>query len=287
LEKRGPKLWVVGLIILLSVYLAFLVVGVGFWLATASVSLLTSVVVGLSVGLSVLLVCYGAYLTYEKKRGKDFLLSLTIAGVVFVVLGAIVFVPYTTGHTYGTVSSFDWTYSIFSGDNLNEHPASLNGTLIEQTLPPLSSRTYIYEGYSLPYNNSVYQIEFSYQGRINFAMTAAYYGTDYGFNGPVLNMTYEGYGPYSWWSTLLWTPPTEGVDYLIFVFTNLENQSKTFYFNMTEFFRQDSISPSVTNYRSVVNPSFAYAGLSMICVAAMISADLLPRLRTKEENVQM
>lgn len=276
MEKRGPKLWVVGLIILLSVYLAFLVVGVGFWFATASVSLLTSVVVGLSVGLSVFLVCYGAYLTYKKKQRKDLLLSLTIAGIVFVMLGAIVFVPYATSKTYGTISSFDYTH-YFTSNNV-DYVAYPNGTLIEQALPPSGSVEYFYEGYSLPCNSSVFQIEFSYEGKINFVMSAEYYG-------PVFNVTYNGIGPtVTQWETLLWTPPVFGVDVLNFIFTNLENQSKLFYFRVTDLYRADSVTPSTTNYRSVVNPILAYVGLSMICVAAVISTNISAHPRTRENN---
>jgi hypothetical protein len=279
LENRGPKLWLIGLIILLSICLPFLGIALGFWLVTANVAVLTSIIVGLSVGLSVLFVCYGAYQTYKKKQSRDLLLSLTIAGVVFIMLGAIVFVPYTTSRTYETVSSFDITYWIQDRQNL-ENIVSPNGTLIEQTLPSSGSRTYFIEDGPFWSNSTVYQIEFSYQGKINFVMTDSYYG----LSGPVLNMTYEGFGSYTLWSTLLWTPPYEGRQTLTFVFMNLENLSKTFYFTMTQFNREDSISPSVTNYQTVVNPSLAYAGLCMICVAAVISAGFLRRLRTKEES---
>lgn len=280
MQKQGPKWWLVGLIILAGVYLSMIALFVGLSLFITNIIMLPYVIVGLSA----LLVAYGVCLTYKEKQTKGLSASLAIAGIVFIIVGGIVFVPFTSSQAYGTVRSFDYTYGIVLSTDINVHICDLNGTLIEQTVQASSSNTYVDEG-NFPHtaNSSIFQIEFSASGKLNLQM-----GLFQGFGFPyftALNATSYWTDPVgSHWMTLWWTPPTISTWRIEFVLTNLENQPVSFYLKMTDFYHAETINASNTNYRSVMDSSLGYIGLSMVCVAVAISVYSNKRPRTTEKN---
>jgi len=285
MEKQGPNVWLVGLIILAAIYLTlFGLLGIAMLFSASLMNLLLTLV-----GFSVVCVVCTVYVAFKEKRPFTLVLSLTVAGAIFLILGAFIFVPYTTNKTYATESSLDYTQYLYSTQTDAPSPPLVdqNGTLVAVTLSPMSSTTYRCEDIIFPYNYSIFQIDLSASGAINFAMQERTYS--YGYGPVFINDTYlffVGSDLGKDWATQWWTPPYSDIRLMDFTFKNLENQTIQFYFRMTEFYHAESIDASSTYYRSIMDPSLAYIGLSMVCVAVAIGAYSYRNLRTsKKDNI--
>lgn len=265
MKKQGPNVWLVGLIMVASIYLTMLALVAVFWLPTINVATLPS----FSVGLSIVLIGFAVYFAIRKKQATYLSIGLTVAGIILITLGAFLFAPYTMSQTYGTGVSYDLTHLIVTRGDSSEPFVDQNGTLIENTIPPLSSNTYHYI-VEFDANFSIYQFAYSGSGDVNFEIIGRSYDGSYEII--FLNETFFGGRAGYDWDWRWWTPPREfhSLEYN-FNFTNLQNQTVSFFFRMTQFYHQESIEAASKNYRSIMDPTFAYAGLSMVCVAVAIS----------------
>jgi hypothetical protein len=273
MEKQGPNVWLVGFIIVAAFYLTLLLVVVSLSLLSITVTTLPYWVLGFSI----LFLGYAIYVGLAKNRTLYLSIGLTVAGVVFIVLGAFLFVPYTTSQTYSTGTSYDLTNGIFLS-NTNSRPfIDQNGTLIENTLSPLSSRTFDY-WWGFGSNSSVYQFAYSGSDDADFAILYhTYDGSDTVFNETFFT-TQAGFE----WDFRFWTNPSTHFhtrDTWELIFTNRQNQTLSFYFRMTEFDYPVNIAASNTNYRSFMDSRLAYTGLFMMCVAVGIGGYLSRRSR--------
>jgi hypothetical protein len=269
-EKTGrtpPKLWVQGLIVLVSFYLALMIAITVLNLVATQTLILYSVIGGLA-----LVVGCISHKRFRKKQIAYFSITLSVIGIVLILLASIALVPYTTWETFRKDRVQDWT-PYFHSASSSDSPTYENGSLRIITIPPLSTKTYKWETTMLWENISIVQTDISTSGPLSF--TIAKVNADYTVAEVYFNQTMGGYGsggnPGSSWVTYCWTPP-----YLVynvgFVFENPVDQETLLCFRVTEYNLKATDERRITQYRTLIDSNFTYIGVSLITATVILDA---------------
>lgn len=259
-QEQAAKPWLVGLIALATIYIT-IVISVAVLKIWTDPSVWPSAIVLLSF----LFVGYSVYVAYSKKRIIDLTIGLCIVGLLFIVIGSMVLVPYATSETFRTETSQDITHEIIS---TTIQPMYRNGSLAQISLPSNTSQTFICESEAFnARNESIFQIEVSGSNLMNFVMKPLRPDTSEIFLNETFNTAVGGpVGEH--WLKFFWTPPgTSSYMDLGFIFTNPNSQDAIFYFRVTSYYLKATGELAVTNYRPFGDPNLPYIGLLMIGVA--------------------
>lgn len=266
MENNGPKWWHIGLILLAGVYLTIVVLVLGLQLMTDISWRSPAILV-----LSGLIIGYGVFSTYEKRRAQPLSLSLSLAGIILILSGSIILLPYVTTKDYLIPSNEDVSSLIHGIPNTNDSLASYNGSLKEIALSPYSTKTYFYEGYGIGINMSIFHISVSASGPLRFVMAEpAYREENSSFEAVFLNETYFSLDSSNNAKGYYWTPSWQ-VYTLEFQFTNLSNNTISFRCGMTTVWFYAIATESTTTYRSLCDPILAPIGLFIICAAVAVN----------------
>ncbi len=230
----------------------------------------------LAVAVFSLFVVFSMYSALKKRQWAVIAILFSIIGVLLLTSSTLATTPYSTVFTYEVQRSF----------------SALNETV---SIKPNETLSYEHNFYNyLRLNSTLIQIRISSSSK-NLNMQL--YATDdwqweYEVRPkPVLNETDGYYGLGFNWRSYYWVPAgdlyengpnTHDASYynfLVVVLTNLDNSERLVYLQLDMFFKGEA-QRATTNYRPLIDTSFAYAGIGIIGMAVIIEA--YPSLRKKE-----
>jgi hypothetical protein len=221
---------------------------------------------------------FSMYSALRKRQWAVLAILFSIIGVLLLTSSTLATTPYSTVFTYQAQDS--WSI--------------LNETV---SIKPNETLTYEHNfyGYNLRLNSTLVQVRISSSSS---ELTMQLYATseyrwEYGTKPkPVLNET-DWYGGLGFnWRSYYWVPAGDlyengphirhdvsNINFLVVVLSNLDNSERMVYLQVDLFFKGEA-QKVTTNYRPLIDTSFAYAGIGLIGMAVIIEA--YPSLRKKE-----
>jgi len=270
MEKELRNKWLIAaLVIIVSFYLALLI-GSSILRFLADPELIIPFIViccGLLIGFTL-------YTGYKNRQIAYFPITFSIVGIVLILLGSVILVPYTIRQTYRKDISRNQTV-YFSGYDSSERPVYENGSPREITIPAFGEKKYFWASRWLMENISIIQIDISTSGPLAFKLAVL------SLDGAIRDILFNRTMHSGWfesdrsgsWITYFWTPPFSTVN-IGFLFENPSNRSIVFSFKVTECFLKTTEDKWLTRYHTLIDSYFAYMGISLICTAVMLNAYL-------------
>jgi hypothetical protein len=239
------------------------------------------------------IVCTGsiiAIVLYDAVRHrqiKHIPISFTMVGIILTLMGSMILEPYTVQSTYRQDQQADLTRSfvLITPHNDLDRPAYENGSLRLLTLESQSAKTYCREslGLQFPTNTSIIQLSISTSSRLIFGFAELY------SNGSVkalfLNQTVGASGNVGGrWIQFFWTPPYSPYYDLGLIFGNPSDNEVVFYTKVTAYYLKGTETEQITKYRTLLDPYFAYAGITLIVAAIAFETWSLRQVTRKEHS---
>jgi len=198
-----------------------------------------------------------------------------ILGIVLILLGSVIQVPYITYQTIREDRSKDWTKYMRTPSDF-DYPLYENASLRKIALPPLSAKKYLWESMvSLRGNMSVVQIDVGTSGPLTFKIVEMDY-ENYTVGSVFFHQAMHFWGfvddiSEDDWRTYFWTPHYEWVFMVGLVFENPSDREIVFSFKVTEYFLKATEERRVTQYRTPLDSYFGYVGISLIATAVTLN----------------
>lgn len=293
----GVRLWLeIPVIVFLGVSITILLtLAIGFGLHSIfDREFLNVYVVFLSWLFSGFVLVFAFYRGYIRKEITHFPIAFCTVGIILILMGSVIKLPYTTKQTLREDKYNDYTDSFRSPDGL-EKPLDENGSLRKITFPPSSTiryvtyETLVYESYV---NRSIFQIDIATTGTLSFKIVAFQLSYGGAANPKIRSTYFEGYVYNNWWENELadkgdsyfWTPPTRFTDFNGLVFENHEDHEIFVSFRVKMLHLKATEQIEVTDYRAPIHPYFAYGGISLVIAAIPIGAYSLTERKRKQKN---
>ena len=223
--------------------------------------------------LSGFFVSYLFYEGFSNRQIKYFSVTFSIIGIILVLLGSLINMPYSSVKEVRTDSSRDRTKYIYNAVD-EERAAYGNGSLKEISISPNSSEMYVWDDYG-DENISIVQIEIGTTGPLFFTMSELEW--DEGLTGKrnirriLLNRTLSGHGPVLDWYTYFWTRPSRWRSDKGFEFENPSDYEITVSFRVTEFALKTTREVEETYYDTLLDQNYAYGGLVLLGVSIVLT----------------
>jgi len=222
-----------------------------------------------------------SYIFYEGFKNRQiiyFSTTFSIIGIIFVLFGSLINVPYSSVSEVRTEFSRDWTGRIYNVVNDNERAVYKNGSLRAISISPNSSETYVWDYYG-EVNTSIFQIDIGVTGIVFFIIAELEQERDL-YTGErdvkriFINWTIYGDGSTLDWYTRFWTIPYRfgGGSDKAFVFENPNDYEIAVSIKVTEFYLKATKEVEEIYYDNLfLDQSYAYGGLLLLGVSVVLT----------------
>lgn len=222
-----------------------------------------------------------SYIFYEGFKNRQiiyFSTTFSIIGIIFVLFGSLINVPYSSVSEVRTEFSRDWTGRIYNVVNDNERAVYKNGSLRAISISPNSSETYVWDCYG-EVNTSIFQIDIGVTGIVFFIIAELEQERDL-YTGErdvkriFINWTIYGDGSTLDWYTRFWTIPYRfwGGSDKAFVFENPNDYEIAVSIKVTEFYLKATKEVEEIYYDNLfLDQSYAYGGLLLLGVSVVLT----------------